>query len=90
MKYLIAYLLIVNFVGLFLYRSDKKRSEKNKWRIKESTLLLIPLLGGGIGSMLGMKLYRHKTKHKKFIYGVPLFTVISILIIWFIISTFNL
>lgn len=82
MEYLIAYLLLINVFSFFIYRLDKKKSEKGKWRIKESTLLLLSLLGGGIGSMFGMSIYRHKTKKSKFRIGVPVFTIISVIIIW--------
>ncbi len=90
MKYLIVYLIIINFVGFFAYRADKKKSEKGKWRTKETTLLSISLLGGGIGSMFGMSIYRHKTKKMKFLLGVPFLTIVSIIIIWFLIRAFSL
>jgi len=90
MKYLIVYLILINLVGFLTYRADKKKSEKGKWRAKETTLLFISLLGGGIGSMFGMSIYRHKTKKMKFLLGVPILTIVSILIIWLFISTFSL
>lgn len=90
MIYLLIYLILINFVSLFAYRLDKRKSEKGKWRIKESTLLILSFVGGGIGSMLGMGLYRHKTQKNKFKFGVPLLTIVSIIIIWFIIKEFNL
>jgi len=89
MIYLFAYLVIINFVALMAYRNDKKKSEKGKWRTKEITLLSFALFGGGIGSMLGMSIYRHKTKKTKFRLGVPLLTVVSIVIIWLLIRFFN-
>lgn len=90
MEYLIAYLLVINLVGFIAYGSDKKRSEKGSWRIKESTLLIFSLIGGGFGSILGMKVYRHKTQKKKFQFGVPILTAISIVIVYFIITLLNL
>ena len=85
MKYLIVYLVIINFVSFLAYRSDKRKSEKGKWRIKESTLLAFSLLGGGIGSILGMRIFRHKTQKRKFQFGVPILTIISIVIIYFLV-----
>ena len=90
MIYLIIYLVIMNLVGFIAYRVDKKKAEKGHWRIKETTLLVLSFLGGGIGSMIGMSLFRHKTKKIKFLIGVPLLTIISVIIIWFIITTFHL
>jgi uncharacterized membrane protein YsdA (DUF1294 family) len=89
MLYLIIYLIIINLVSFFAYRIDKKRSEKGKWRIKESTLLLFSFFGGGIGSMFGMNIYHHKTKKLKFKLGVPLLTIISIVLIVLIINVFE-
>ena len=90
MTYLIAYLIIINIIGFMMYRSDKKRSEKGRWRIKETTLLAFSLIGGGIGSMLGMNVYRHKTQKRKFQFGVPILTLISIVWIYFIIQLLTL
>lgn len=85
MNYLIIYLLIINFLAFLFYRSDKKKSEKGRFRIKENTLLTFSLLGGGIGSLLAMKMYRHKTQKRKFTWGVPALTLISIIIVYFIV-----
>lgn len=90
MEYLIAYLVMINLIGFFAYRMDKKKAIESKWRIKETTLLTFALLGGGIGSIFGMSIYRHKTKKMKFVIGVPFLTAISIVIIWLIIRTFHL
>ena len=72
------YLLIVNLVAFYLYWNDKRRAKKGRWRIPENTLLLIALLGGSIGALLGMKVFRHKTKHWKFKILVPLFLILQI------------
>ena len=61
------YLIIVNFLGIFLMASDKKRAKKKLWRIPEKTLFLTALLGGSVGSIIGMQLFRHKTKHMCFV-----------------------
>ena len=68
---LLIYLLIMNVIGFVLMGIDKKKAEKNKWRIPEKTLFAAAMLGGSIGSILGMKVFRHKTKHNQFVYGMP-------------------
>lgn len=72
MKILLWYLLIVNAASLLLILVDKRKAQKNKWRIRESTLLLWAAIGGSIGTLAGMYLFRHKTRHLKFTIGVPL------------------
>ena len=72
MKLLLYYLLIINAAGLLLMLVDKWKAKKNRWRVRESTLLLIAALGGSVGSLLGMYLFRHKTLHLKFTLGIPL------------------
>lgn len=71
MKYLLAYLLIINAAGFLLMRSDKVRARKNRWRIPEATLMTVAALGGSAGSLLGMYTFRHKTRHLKFTLGIP-------------------
>ena len=65
-------LLIVKAAGFLLMLVDKWKAKKNRWRIRESTLLLAAALGGSIGSLAGMYLFRHKTQHLKFTLGIPL------------------
>ena len=72
MKLLLYYLLIINAAGLLLMLVDKWKAKKNRWRIRESTLLIVAALGGSIGSLAGMYLFRHKTQHLKFTLGIPL------------------
>jgi len=86
MEYLVLYLIIINLIAFLIFRADKKKSEKKLWRVKESTLLSFSLLGGGIGSLLAMKIFRHKTQKRKFTWGVPLLTLISIIILYFILQ----
>ena len=64
--YLIA-LLVVSFITMILYASDKSRAKRNKWRIKESVLLSFSFFGGAIGGMIGLYVFRHKTKHWYFV-----------------------
>ena len=72
MDHLLPYLLIINAAGFFSMLADKFKAKKNRWRIPERTLLLIAALGGSVGSLLGMYLFRHKTLHPKFTIGMPL------------------
>ena len=72
------YLLAINIVSLFLYGIDKYKAKKNKWRISEATLLMMAVIGGSIGAWVGMRLWHHKTMHKKFKYGIPIIIILQI------------
>ena len=72
------YLIAINIITLLVYGIDKLKARKSQWRIPESTLLLLAVIGGSIGAWLGMKVWHHKTMHKKFKYGVPLIIAIQI------------
>ena len=72
------YLAVINVVTFFMYGIDKWKAKKSKWRIRETALLGLAVLGGSIGAWLGMKVWHHKTQHKKFRYGVPLILIIQI------------
>lgn len=73
MRYLIPYLILMNALGLLLMYADKRRAKRKRWRIPERTLLLVAAFGGSLGSLMGMYLFRHKTRHRKFTVFVPLF-----------------
>ena len=75
------YLLAINIVSFFLYGIDKYKAKKNKWRIPEATLLMIAVIGGSIGAWVGMRLWHHKTMHKKFKYGIPLIIIMQIALV---------
>lgn len=77
---LLVYLLIINAVGFILMLVDKVKAKKNLWRIPEATLFLVAAIGGSVGSILGMYTFRHKTKHIKFIVGMPLILAAQIVI----------
>ena len=72
------YLLAINAVAFIVYGIDKYKAKKAKWRISEATLLLLAVLGGSIGAWMGMKVWHHKTMHKKFKYGIPAILLIQI------------
>ena len=83
-KIVIIYLLIVNATGFILMLTDKMKAKKNLWRIPEFWLFAVAALGGSIGSLLGMSIFRHKTQKFHFILGMPLIFAVQILIILFI------
>ena len=75
---LLYYLLGINIITFILYGVDKYKAQKNKWRIPEKTLILFAVFGGSIGALLGIKVFHHKTLHKKFKYGVPAILILQI------------
>ena len=75
------YLAVINVVTFFMYGIDKWKAKKSKWRIREAALLGLAVLGGSIGAWLGMKVWHHKTLHKKFRFGVPAIIIVQLLII---------
>ena len=77
-KLILLYLLIVNAVAFLLMLVDKQSARKKLWRIPESTLLLTAAIGGSIGSLAGMFVFRHKTKHLKFTLGIPAILIAQI------------
>ena len=77
----LSYLVVINLIAFVLYGIDKKRAIRNEHRIRESVLLWIARLGGAIGSWLGIKIFRHKTKHTKFRVIVPLWMIIWVVAI---------
>ena len=70
--YLLNYLVIINIIAFIVYGIDKLKAKREKWRITEATLLLLAIIGGSIGAWCGVKVWHHKTLHKKFRYGIPL------------------
>lgn len=89
-KLILIYAIIINLVGFFSMFIDKRRAKKNEWRIPEKTLFLFAILGGSIGSNIGMRLFRHKTKHWYFVYGMPAILLIQIIIICLLIGKYYL
>ena len=78
MDILLTYLTIINAVGFTFMLVDKRRAQKNRWRIPEATLMGIAAIGGSIGSLAGMYLFRHKTRHPKFTIGIPVILILQI------------
>ena len=82
-------LLAFNLITFVIYGIDKLKAKKSKWRISEATLLLLALFGGSVGAWLGLKVWRHKTQHKKFYIGIPVLMVVHFaLVIWMLCSDF--
>ena len=78
--YILYYLIAINVITFLTNGIDKLKAKKGKWRIPESTLLLLAIIGGSIGAWLGIKVWHHKTLHKKFKYGIPLIVIAQIAI----------
>ena len=79
LKNILVYLLAINLIAFLAMFIDKKRAKWGKWRIKESTLFALVLLGGGIGGIAGMYTFRHKTKKPMFKIGFPAILIIEII-----------
>lgn len=72
------YLLAINVIGFLSMGIDKFKAKNKLWRTKEKTLFVIAMMGGSIGSIIGMYTFRHKTKHNTFVYGMPIILGIQI------------
>lgn len=76
--FLTLYIIAVNVVTFVMYGIDKHKARKGKWRISEATLIMMAVIGGSAGAWSGMKVWHHKTKHKKFKYGIPVILLLQI------------
>ena len=81
---LLYYLIVINILTFAVYGIDKWKTKQGSWRISEATLLMLAVIGGTIGALLGMQVWRHKTMHKKFKYGLPLILLAQIALIYLI------
>ncbi len=79
LKNILIYLLVINLISFLSMYIDKRKAKWGKWRIKESTLFTLVLLGGGIGGIAGMYTFRHKTQKPRFVIGFPLILIIEII-----------
>lgn len=75
---LLTYWGMINLLTFFIFGFDKWKAQRMKWRISEAILLILAAMGGSIGAWLGMKIWKHKTLHKKFKYGIPLIILLQI------------
>ena len=78
---IVVYFVVINLISFTTMGVDKSKARKRSWRIPESTLFVLALIGGSIGSIVGMHLFRHKTNHWYFLYGMPAILIIQILIV---------
>ena len=80
LKYIIiiGYLVVMNIVGIAVMGIDKSKAKRGAWRIKEATLFGVSIIGGSIGTLLGMYMFRHKTKHIYFVIGMPMILILHI------------
>lgn len=78
---ILIYLAVINVATFFTFGIDKLKARRDKWRIRETSLLLLALLGGSLGAWIGMKVWHHKTKLKKFKYGIPVILVVHIVLL---------
>ncbi|WP_322099576.1 DUF1294 domain-containing protein [Gottfriedia endophytica] len=83
MNNLVLYLIIINLISLFVMGLDKYRAKHGMWRIRERTLFLLAIVGGSVGSILGMYFFRHKTKHVKFVFGFWFIFLIQCVLYYF-------
>lgn len=85
---LVIYFVVMNLAGFFSMLIDKRRAIKSKWRIPEKSLFLFAILGGSIGSIAGMQVFRHKTQHWYFKFGMPAILIIQLIIAALLIGKF--
>lgn len=78
------YIILVNLTAFCLMGIDKRKAVKGAFRIPEATLFIIALIGGSIGSIMGMYTFRHKTRHFIFVYGMPAILILQIILIIFL------
>lgn len=77
---IVIYLAAVNIITFIMFGADKARAAKGRWRISESALILAALLGGSTGALAGMRIFHHKTKHRKFTIGIPVILALQIIL----------
>lgn len=83
---LLGYFIIMNLIGFALMGIDKYRAKKRSFRIPEATLFIVAIIGGSIGSIIGMYTFRHKTRHWYFVYGMPFILLLQIIFFIFLLN----
>ena len=86
---ILGYLLAVNITSFLLFGIDKYKAKIVKWRISEATLLLMAVIGGSIGAWVGMRLWHHKTMHKKFKYGIPIIIILQVVLAVYLLTNID-
>ncbi|MDP4089571.1 MAG: DUF1294 domain-containing protein [Bacillota bacterium] len=82
MKYLAAYIVLINITGFIIMYKDKQYARRHQWRIKESTIFITALALGSLGVFTGMRVFRHKTKHWKFVIFIPLILIAQVALLY--------
>ena len=85
-QYSMYYLLAINALSFILFGLDKNKAKKGKWRISEATLLMMAAIGGSLGAWAGMRLWHHKTMHKKFKYGIPIIIILQVALVVYLLT----
>ena len=85
--FIIIYLIIVNIVGFAIMGIDKRKAIKRSFRVPEATLFIIALIGGSLGSIIGMRVFRQKTRHWYFVVGMPAILLIQIALLVFLLTS---
>lgn len=75
--YFITYLVLINLISFLVYGVDKKKAKNKQWRIPESTLIFLSLIGGGLGGLIAMVIFKHKLSKKLFYIGLPIIIIIN-------------
>ena len=83
-KWILLYVCLINLVTWLMYGLDKWKAKRDGWRIPEKTLILLAVFGGSIGAFAGMQIFRHKTKHMKFVIGIPVIFILQMVLVWFL------
>lgn len=86
---LVIWLCVISLTAIFVTVADKSKAKRGKWRIPEATLLLISALGGSVAMYVTMLTIRHKTRHIKFMLGIPLILMFQLVILWWFVSRFG-
>lgn len=82
MRFILVYLVIINVFGIYIMHLDKRKAKKGYWRIPEATLFITAFIFGSAGVLLGMRLFHHKTRHFKFVVGIPSILIIQLYLLY--------
>ncbi len=80
--YILIYVVVINLLGFFQMARDKRNAERKKGRISEKRLFFVAVLGGSVGSIMAMYLFRHKTQHVSFVLGMPLILIVQLVLFY--------
>ena len=89
MKYILVYLLVINLMAFSMMGIDKRRARRGQWRLSEASLFLSAILGGSIGAIAGMQLFRHKTRHWYFQFGMPAILILQLILVCILFERFG-